>query len=51
MFKDLPALRSSLVSISSYDDRFKNPMSRGCSRNPTTSTTEVEEVAPTTPAR
>ena len=29
MFKDLPALRSSLVNISNYDDRFRNPMAGG----------------------
>ena len=29
MFKDLPALRSSLVNISNYDDRFKKPMGGG----------------------
>ena len=29
MFKDLPALRSSLVNISNYDDRFRNPMGGG----------------------
>ena len=29
MFKELPALRSSLVNISNYDDRFKKPMGGG----------------------
>ena len=29
MFRDLPALRSSLVNISNYDDRFRNPMGGG----------------------
>jgi hypothetical protein len=29
MFKDLPALKSSLVSISNYDDRFRKPMGGG----------------------
>ena len=29
MFKNLPALRSSLVNISNYDDRFRNPMGGG----------------------
>ena len=35
MFKELPALNSSLVSISNYDDRFKKPMGGGYSRDPT----------------
>ena len=43
MFKDLPALRSSLVNISNYDDRFKKPMGGGYPRDPTTSTTEGGE--------
>ena len=45
MFKGLPALRSSLVSISNYDDRFRKPMGGGYSRDPTTSTMEGGDLA------